>query len=681
MSFNRANSDASVYQSYGYGQVLSIGNSASVKWTMELSGTPGIDGVTKITPSATFGAGGVAPGDAQYLTLAYSGSLSAERVFTPSARFVGTDGGANSTYGLELAASGVTAASYTYSSITVDVYGRVTDASNGTTPVTAGGSGVAGYVAYFTGANTITGSARFTFDGEVTHNLTRSHSGETYSVVANGTTTGRCGWYLSNDTSNLHGLLYGTAATSTHITGVNKAALGVLESGAGPMLIGPASNNILYIQTNATLVAQFSTAGYFGVGTAPTELGHFYKSQDAITRVMVENPSTGTSTSNITSFKLQNATASASFGLYGDTVSGTYYTDINRASSAYLLATGGAIIIGSGASTPIVIAPGTTERARFTTDGMLGIGLGTVTPLAGIDQYATTTTLASHIIRIASATAASSASISLIHTRGTTTSPTNNSDGDELGRINFRGYTDDYRTAAAIYVTSGTGWGASGADAPGTLWLAVSPNASATPMAVVKITQDYLVSLQPDGAVLEFAGDGSAIGVAASGDVRLRSNAGVADVSWNGHPYSDYTAELLSWGADITSTTVSTGSGHFLQAWEPDAQVVLDNFTAGSNRDQQQLAIIQVLRPGVLRNLYVQLETASGASKTVTATVYHYTGGAWGATAITVAMTNATSGTDTSHVVECAAGDLVAVKITYTSSPAAPNVTRAFLQY
>lgn len=120
------------------------------------------------------GSGGFAPSDAQYLTLAASGGLSQERIFTPSAPLSGADSGAGAAYTLSITSAALTKTDDT--NITLTLGGSPTSALlaatsltlgwTGQLAVTRGGTGLGGVaqgdLLYGSAANTLSALAKNT---------------------------------------------------------------------------------------------------------------------------------------------------------------------------------------------------------------------------------------------------------------------------------------------------------------------------------------------------------------------------------------------------------------------------------------------------------------------------------------------------------------------------------------
>lgn len=94
-----------------------------------------VDAYGRITSASNGTTPQYAPTSSQYLTLAADSILTGERRFVPmSGQLSASDGGANGDYTLSLAQTSVASGTYSVPTFTVDAYGRITSASNGTIP-------------------------------------------------------------------------------------------------------------------------------------------------------------------------------------------------------------------------------------------------------------------------------------------------------------------------------------------------------------------------------------------------------------------------------------------------------------------------------------------------------------------------------------------------------------------
>ncbi len=103
----------------------------------------------RIAESTAGQGGGGAPVSATYLTLAANSTLTAERRFVAGSGLSYADTGAGGTYTVSLANSGAQAGTYANATVTVDSFGRVTSAQAGEPPVLSV-SGTSGRTQVFT---------------------------------------------------------------------------------------------------------------------------------------------------------------------------------------------------------------------------------------------------------------------------------------------------------------------------------------------------------------------------------------------------------------------------------------------------------------------------------------------------------------------------------------------------
>ena len=120
------------------------------------------------------------------------------------------------------------------------------------------------------------------------------------------------------------------------------------------------------------------------------------------------------------------------------------------------------------------------------------VGIGTVSPEFLLHVASDSSTVAA----IASAAATSTGpALGFRKSRGTPASPVAVSAGDEIGRIDFNGYNDAWRTSAKITAFAENGYGATGADAPGSLVFSTAPDGSASAQPRLTISPGGFVGI------------------------------------------------------------------------------------------------------------------------------------------------------------------------------------------